>query len=178
MSDGNKQDENKEDENNPNGINFLCPISLEPYKEPVFIPDCGHTFDRQNLVDLPNKKCPICSIPFSGNPNNFKINWSLASIMNLNVKIPETKPENDLLEYSAKDARYDKLQFINEIKSTMLIQIMKQVKQAATQGKSTIDYDFSGIEFGIIGILKQELIKKGFTLADIYMKYNSIRLNW
>lgn len=171
----------KHEENIKNNLindNFLCPISLDTYKEPVFIPDCGHTFDRQNLIDLPNKKCPICSIAFSGNPNSFKTNWSLASIMNLNIKNIEVKLEDDLLEYSAKNARDDRLKFVNEIKLTILVQILKQIKSAASQGKTSIEFDFSGTSPDVITIIKQELTKKGFSLADIHMKFNFTRISW
>ena len=169
--------EKKPNENNVND-HFICPITLEIYKDPVFIPECGHTFERQNLINLQNKKCPICNNVFNGNPNNFQINWSLASIMNINVKKPEAKPEDELLNYDAKSAREDRQKFINEIKLTTMIQIVKQVKQYALSGRTCMDYDLSGVDTNIIGIIKQELTKKGFSLTDVHMKFNWVRISW
>jgi hypothetical protein len=56
------------------GDSLCCPISHEPYTEtdthqPVFLPDCGHTFSRASIEALVRRSrgiyvtCPLCMRP-------------------------------------------------------------------------------------------------------------------
>ncbi|RQM19043.1 hypothetical protein B5M09_010305 [Aphanomyces astaci] len=42
-----------------NADDFICAVCLEPFASPITL-YCGHTFDRECLVNLVGKPCPMC----------------------------------------------------------------------------------------------------------------------
>ncbi len=81
--------------------NFCCPITTEKFTDPVIIPDCGHTFDRPALREIPNKRCPTCNADFIEEPDYLPTNWLVASCLDLSIKKAERK------KYTASQARND-----------------------------------------------------------------------
>jgi len=68
---------------------FCCPISLVKFTYPLVL-DCGHTIDKISFDKIPNKKiCPVCNSP---NTSINRINWTLVSLMKLNIPSKAKQP--------------------------------------------------------------------------------------
>lgn len=85
-----KEQKHVDHSNKSDDDEFFCPISLskisnaqflficscaELLRDPVFIKNCGHTFDREAIEEWVKQidRCPLCKIPFSQKdllPNN------------------------------------------------------------------------------------------------------------
>ena len=155
--------------------NLICPITLDIFKEPVFIPECGHTFDRLGLINSVNKKCPICTDNFTGNPIDFKINWSIASILDINIKKSEIKPVDNIITYDAAKAKSDRHQYINGLLDKLMLHTLSNIRQLALSGKNSFEINISSIDNTIMEAFKMNILKKGFT----FNQYSGcIRVSW
>lgn len=149
-----------------------CPITMENFTEPVFVPECGHTFDRKELMKLPNKKCPLSNCSFSDEPIDFKFNWLAVSMLNINVKEPENQFGSSIVNYNAKKAIEDRIKYITD---KVLLNILLRVKELTSMGKGYCQVDTSKMEKCIIEPLKNMLIDRGFRIND---GYTCIELRW
>ena len=160
--------------------NLICPITLEPFTEPVFIPDCGHTFDRKGLINILSKKCPICNINFSGNPNNFKINWSIVSMLNIDIQVQDVA--NDILSYDAACAKKDVSEYILSAVNKLLVHILSNIKQVALTGKTVYELDVSKMDNIVLAELKNIMQKKGFSMNSsspmMHPSSGTLRITW
>jgi len=182
MSKSSNINNNKNEVNNINysellGEHAICPITLEIYKDPVFIPECGHTLDKSGLINLLQKKCPLCNTIFIGNPSNFKTNWSLASILQLeiiknqtNINSKMNNNENldeNIKDYDMKQAQDDINNYIIKKMKINLEIILKYIKDLSQKGKSHAELDVSQNDVRVTKLLLEELKKKGFILTEI-----------
>ena len=161
---------------NENTLNesLKCSITLEIFKDPVFIPDCGHTFDRNGLENLPQKKCPLCNHIFSGNPHDFKTNWAIASILGIEIKKKEIN-SNEILDYNALKAKKDRDTYVNETTNKLLVHALSIIQKLALEGKTSFDFDISKINGTIVSMMENELKKKGFV---IYTRVSFLNICW
>lgn len=155
--------------------NLKCPITLDIFKDPVFIPECGHTFDKNALKSLPQKKCPLCNQAFIGNSDEFKTNWSIASILEIEIKNNEINPIPEILSYNAIKAKKDRENYISETTNKIMIFILGNIKKLAMEAKTSYDFDTSKIPNPITKALIDELRIKGFT---VHIHVSQIGISW
>lgn len=68
--------------------NLVCPVSLLSFTDPKVLP-CGHTLDRESLIKLFVRECPICKSKFLNKSiEHFPTNWAITNLMNLSIKQP------------------------------------------------------------------------------------------
>lgn len=155
---------------------FNCPITMEPFKIPVFIPQCGHTFERNAVIKLKNKKCPVCNNAIIGDPKNFPINWVIASHLNLNIeKISNNKQE--ISSYNAIDAEKEVDLFIEENVNKIVNNLLIKVKEKSSQGFTYHnENNFYGNYSSVVSkhVIKK-LQSKGFTCRKTK---DSMRIEW
>lgn len=167
-------------ENKASQINYTelektlrCPILLEPFKDPVFIPECGHTFDRKALIGLIIKKCPICNHYFKNDPLKFRVNWIVASLLNLNIPRPT---QEDILAYDAEMARVASNKAIATKVDRILTYFLKQIKLMSELGKKDFDYEFDDIpEANYIQAIVDELKVRGYCGT---VCYKTLSITW
>jgi len=150
-----------------------CPITLEPFKDPVFIPECGHTFERKALNDLQIKKCPLCNNYFKGDPAKFRVNWIVAEMLDLNI--PRTIKE-DILAYDAEMARLESNKAIADKVDRFLTYLLRQIKPLSKAGNKKFSYEFEELpEDHYSKAIIDELKVRGYN-ADIC--YKTLNIIW
>ena len=82
---------------------LCCPVTLIPFTNPVIIPECGHTFDREALVEYKKRECPTCRTHYCADPSKLPTNWVIVSFLDIDTKAEPNSPIN----YSAKQAKID-----------------------------------------------------------------------
>jgi ankyrin repeat protein/uncharacterized protein YegL len=71
--------------------NLVCPLSLDYFKDPITIPVCSHTFEREFLVaqfaEHAVGKCPTCNAPSPGyDPEKAPKNVTIANVVEAYMK--------------------------------------------------------------------------------------------
>ncbi|QKF93510.1 SP-RING finger protein [Fadolivirus algeromassiliense] len=153
---------------------FVCPITLEQFKEPIIIPTCGHTFDKNGLINLPNKKCPICKTDFVGNPLNFPFNWTIISHLGLEIK-QNKLVENDIMSYDANQAKLDREKAINESRDMIVKNILHNIKILALKGMCTYEFDYKNISSVVVQAVMKELANRKFS---VQLSSNNLYIGW
>jgi hypothetical protein len=151
---------------------FCCPITLEQFTEPIVIPECGHTFDKKSLESLHQKKCPLCDIIYSGNPNDFPINWIVVS--HLNLEIHKKINEDKLTNYDAIEALNDKRNYITENTDRYMRAILVNINLLAKKGKSEYEFYTSIVDPILLPYIYEELVKREFKISTMGC-YTSIK---
>lgn len=154
-----------------------CPISLSEFSEPVLLPGCGHTFDRQCLQSLENNECPTCRFKFNGDVQHFPINWVVANMLNLDIDV--VKPSdiinnnfmkmklhcdklfNDKISIMEKQAEVELSSKYEQYKKDILLVFKKQIED---QFRDSIKNE-----------IKDELMNNEFTPDKIIVLKDKIR---
>lgn len=100
----------------------ICPISNKKFKCPM-VTSCGHTFDKESIINLLNSICPLCKAPF--NKKECVPNWILINYLDLNIKFNDTLMI--MVPYTAKEAKQEVEK--TEINYKLLIDIEKKNKK-------------------------------------------------
>jgi len=159
---------------------LTCPITLDVFKDPVFIPECGHTFDRNGLNSLSTKYCPICKNSFSGNTNDFMTNWVIASILGISIKQIDGEnvkdnPKTKLLEYDATKATHDRQIYVDKHANALLLFALSKIKTIAVDGGYSFDLNLSHVHPLVLSQVEKELHARKFILAK---NGNVLKISW
>lgn len=150
-----------------------CPISTDLFKDPVFIPECGHTFDRAELINSAVRKCPLCNVYFKGDPAKFRVNWVVAEILGLNIPRPTAE---DFANYDAMMARADSNKVITDRAIKLLAKLLHDIKaHAKATGVRSYTFETGDISEDIIKQTIIELRLRGYTVSEYY---KSIGIFW
>lgn len=165
---------------------LCCPITFIPFTNPVIIPECGHTFDRDALVQYKKRECPTCRTRYSETPSKLPTNWAIVSFLDLDIKAKPNSP----IKYSAKQAKKDKKIYIRANADIMKNNILKVVMDTGKQGGNRLTIEFKKYTRGMnenYSTINQEdihnriikiLKKEGYNVKHVWiMKGNNHILN-
>ena len=121
-----------------------CPVTLETFTHPVLI-ECGHTFDKETIKKLHDKKCPTCNAKITGNIELYPTNWAIVSALNLHIE--KKQDDNDeLFSYTAEQARNDAKAIRDKKHHESLISekknIIKLIHENVKKGHTGFQYNF------------------------------------
>lgn len=136
---------------------FTCPISLEEFTCPIVLP-CGHTFDRQSILKLKGRACPLCKRPFF--KDQYAPNWILIEHLGLDIKL-----QSQTHEWNAQDAKHEMCKI--EIDERIVIHLLKKIKRHAILGHSDLTYTYYSwtMTQRMINSLQHRLEQRGFHVS-------------
>lgn len=124
---------------------LCCPVTFIPFTDPVIIPECGHTFDRESLADYKKRECPTCRTCYQQNPFELPTNWAIVSFLELNIRDKANTP----IKYSAKQAKRDKKAYVNANAKVMVNNILQKIPTLAKTGENKLKAKYSDYSTGM-----------------------------
>jgi len=149
-------------------LNFICPITQQLFRDPRIIIEYGHTVDKDALLNLVNKKCPVCICNFEENPRFFPINWNIVSYLGISIAI-----NNNIDNYTVDQARADcKKYILNKAKEAEPF-FLNIIKDKARKGEYNINIEcLNNLNVHICYKLEEMLKRKGYNAS--YNSYKKI----
>ena len=124
---------------------LCCPVTFIPFTNPVIVPECGHTFDREALVQYKKKECPTCRTRYCVDPIDLPTNWAIVSFLDLDIKAKPNSP----IKYSAKQAKKDKKTCIDANAKIMKNNILRKITTLAKNGDKELKMSFCNYTNGM-----------------------------
>ena len=149
-------------------------VTMDYFKDPVVVPECGHTFDRKVLQTLSIKRCPLCNAYFKGDPDKFRNNWVIVDILNLDIPRPT---KEDIEKYDAEMAYLDSSRNISDKSHRLLMAVLNHIKIRAKAGYRSDTFDTKSLhknEELIKGLIK-DLESRNFSVDN---NYDSLEITW
>lgn len=149
-------------------------VTMDYFKDPVIVPECGHTFDRKVLQSLSVKRCPLCNAYLKGDPEKFRNNWVIVDILNLNIPRP-TKEEIE--KYDAEMAYLDSSRNLSDKSHKLLQAVLSHIKIRAKAGHHSDTFDTKMIaknEDLIDGLINDLKARK----FEVEKNYDSLEISW
>lgn len=158
---------------------LICPISHDKFKYPIVL-SCGHTLDKDSIVNMKKSVCPLCKLSF--NKNECKPNWILIKYLNLDIKFDNIIINKSLSinSFNANDAKNEMLKI--EINDKILNNLLKKIKKHAIRGNSSYVYVYNTffITPRMINSLINKLRHRGFYTAKWsgFLWYGELYICW
>lgn len=142
---------------------FICPITLEKLKYPIVLL-CGHTFEKECIVQLKKSICPLCQKFFDKKIALSCPNWIVIQHLNLEIDMDE-KEKMEL--YSIQDAKKEMMRVEDD--NYLLNHVLRVIKRKAKCGYSECVYTYNTyfVTPRKIFSLKYKLGRRGFLTQSL-----------